>query len=853
MSFDLGSAHGKIELDTSGVNSALSAASASIGAAEGGFMTLGAAATGLATILAAGVVAAVAAVSGAMAVGVYSSEEWASQLEMLHNLLAMSAEDASNYAAAMNGVGLSVEEGTAGLAMFVRAAENARMQASSQTQAFTDSMASLTESHASAQKDIAEAMTTAQENYAERAKAIWSDLADQKLTIEENLADSIEQMQDNLADNLQNMARTRGLQIDQFARDAAKINSDAADSQAKNTRNETKSLAQLDKDETKALLGARTLEQQAQIRREFEDRRQQIKDDAAERAKEIEEKRKEHQDELETTKRLAKEQFDYQMAQATEHEKKQEEIAERAATRAEARADKAAAKQEAAALRQELREEAAIKRREEREDAAFARQSERMEHSLTRVEANNPFTRALDKLNLSARDATGGLKEAAPLFDEIRNKLNQMPDSLEKSQIILALFGRGGSKFFEFMYQSQASIDRSKQVAAAFGMIMSDADLKKQVEFGHELDRIGMAFLGVRKMIGDELMPYLEKFATEFVDWLIKNGPTLRAIIHDIGATFKEIAVAIQTGDWSKLTGKAKDALDGLWKMVTKWITDNGPELQKQMLTWVDQFWTWLTDPEHGAIVQGMEKLTLLLNAFSAWATDGDTQHTLQQGGETVATTLLTGLENILKSPLVRKVLEKLLPALLEAVAGVAVALANIGGNIAVGMLAGLVKEITSGRLGLALNEFTAALGRGVVSILSDLVWTGAQLAIDIIDGLIKGFDDNADKVKTKLKEIIDAAVQGIRDFLDMHSPSEVFAELGRNMAMGLIQGYGSPQLNLQPVINGWQGGGSSGGMNIHGDVHVHFTGVSAPTTKAEADRSAGLFVQALRGRGGLP
>ncbi len=851
MSFNLGSAHGKIDIDVEGVKKAIQEMNGSLSDAEGGFDKLGSAAIGVSTVLTASLVAAVAAVVGEMALGVHTSMEWADQLEMLHNLLAMSAEDASLYATSMNRVGLSVEDGTAGLTMFVRSAENARLQSQAQANAAGDALAALTESHTSTMTDLAEAMTQAQANAADRTAAIWQNLADQKELIESSLADTIESIREGLVRSEQDMARSRRLELEQFARDGATIDTDAAKTTAKNARDRDKSLASLDKDETKAMLGARSLEQQAQIRREFADRREQIKADAEERAKEIEERRKEHQAELAERKREAKEQFDYQFARNQEQARRQEEIAEKAALKAEERAEKQAIKAEAVADKQAAREEAAIKKREDREEAMFTRQTTRISSSLERVQENNPFTRALNKLKISATDAGGSMREATDIFDEFLERIGEMPPSLERSQILLALFGRGGAKFFEWALAGKEGTARAKELAEAFGLILTPEELERQTEFRHTLDEWKVAFTGLHKAVAAEVLPTLMKLSKEGIDWLVKNGPAIRATIHQIADGFRTIAAAIKTGNWDKLIDMAKGALGGLMTMIGKWITDNSPKLQAQLLEWANRFWTWISDPEAGAIVQGIEKLSDLLDSFARWAVDPGTQGQMEEGGHKVATSLLTGLEDLLKSPLVKKVLSELLPKLAVAVAEAGAALLNIGANIAKGILKGLLEELISGRLGAALLAFNNALGKGVLQLVVWFMDAGTNVAKDIIGGLLKGFEDQKEKVKDKLREIIENAIAAIKDFFGMHSPSEAFADLGRNMALGLIKGYGQPKLDFAPVLGGLGQSSAGGGFTINGGVTIQFNGVGAPRTQAEAEHAANLFLQALRARGG--
>lgn len=130
------------------------------------------------------------------------------------------------------------------------------------------------------------------------------------------------------------------------------------------------------------------------------------------------------------------------------------------------------------------------------------------------------------------------------------------------------------------------------------------------------------------------------------------------------------------------------------------------------------------------------------------------------------------------------------------------------------------------------------------------------QAGIDILQGLIDGFWAQADAVTQALADIVNQAVQNIMNLLGMHSPSRVMRDMGENMAKGLVMGWGTPALSLNVASDrGLAGaavpaapvGAETGGGNT---FIINFYGTSAPSNRAEATVSAGLFLDGLRAKG---
>ena len=87
--------------------------------------------------------------------------------------------------------------------------------------------------------------------------------------------------------------------------------------------------------------------------------------------------------------------------------------------------------------------------------------------------------------------------------------------------------------------------------------------------------------------------------------------------------------------------------------------------------------------------------------------------------------------------------------------------------------------------------EVVTTIIETIASKAGDLVQAGIDLMLSLIEGLGQGIEDNADKFREALESFFDHMIQAVKNFLGIHSPSTKFAEIAKDMVMGLIQGIG--------------------------------------------------------------
>lgn len=88
-------------------------------------------------------------------------------------------------------------------------------------------------------------------------------------------------------------------------------------------------------------------------------------------------------------------------------------------------------------------------------------------------------------------------------------------------------------------------------------------------------------------------------------------------------------------------------------------------------------------------------------------------------------------------------------------------------------------------RIGAAVQK----MGMGAVTALRQFVGAFYRIGLDMLTGLAHGIAAKAKDIYDTAKSVVSGAVNGVKGFLGIRSPSKLFAEIGKNIALGLGQG----------------------------------------------------------------
>lgn len=109
------------------------------------------------------------------------------------------------------------------------------------------------------------------------------------------------------------------------------------------------------------------------------------------------------------------------------------------------------------------------------------------------------------------------------------------------------------------------------------------------------------------------------------------------------------------------------------------------------------------------------------------------------------------------------------------------------------------------------------------------MVKATGELAWDFIKGIWEGIKSAADWLWRKISGFFTGIVDGVKDLLGIHSPSREFADIGKNMSLGLADGIKGSIGLVDRAMDKLEGSVSG----IKANLNVNATGfVTAGTPK---------------------
>lgn len=161
--------------------------------------------------------------------------------------------------------------------------------------------------------------------------------------------------------------------------------------------------------------------------------------------------------------------------------------------------------------------------------------------------------------------------------------------------------------------------------------------------------------------------------------------------------------------------------------------------------------------------------------------------------GVQILTSLQDGIINSISS------LVSSLPQVISAIAGFIAdnlpAIVNAGISVLVNLASGIVSAIP--QLVAVLPQIISAIVNGIGNLMGSIVDIGEN----IVQGIWEGIQNMATWIKNKVTGFFSGIVDGVKGLLGIHSPSTVFADMGKNMALGLGGGWDNEYSHIRRDI----------------------------------------------------
>ena len=392
--------------------------------------------------------------------------------------------------------------------------------------------------------------------------------------------------------------------------------------------------------------------------------------------------------------------------------------------------------------------------------------------------------------------------------DEFNEKLAKCSSESERNQLIMetlaGTYDEAANAFYrnnEALVESRNAQVQMDAVLAQLGQTVSNIRSQLTAEFLPSIANVATAFnnmlngvegadqqfaTAVQGLVnqGVSLLPQFLNFGTQILTSLlsgiVQSIPTLVSAVPQI---VSEIGTAL-----SALLPQVLDMGVQLLSQFTSGIESGLPDMVSRIPEIITQFLNYITEQFPTILEKGVELLNNLVDGIIG-----------------AIPTMVAALPEIITS--FTKFIANNSPKIVSA-----------GIDILKNLITGIIDAIPD--LVESLPQIIDAIITGIENLMDGIVDVGKA----IVEGIWDGISGAAGWLYDKVSGFLDGIVDGAKEFLGIHSPSTVFADMGRNMALGLGQGWNSEYDRIRRGIEG--------GMNF-GTANVDFASSGLGTASA--------------------
>lgn len=288
----------------------------------------------------------------------------------------------------------------------------------------------------------------------------------------------------------------------------------------------------------------------------------------------------------------------------------------------------------------------------------------------------------------------------------------------------------------------------------------------------------------VSSLIGGivQLGEHSEELITAVVSLLGTIIDGLIVLVPKVG----ELIVALIDAILPVITDKVPDLIAAGWKILTELlngIENNIGDIVESVSNIIIKFTTGLSEKAEDLITAGSKLLTAILDGIEANISDVTTS---------AANVVIAFLQSIAAQiPGVITAGVDIIVAILNGIANNMGRIVTAGANIIIEFLKGIGREsqrVIQAGWDLIIG-FINGLADSVEKNMPELRKAAVRLAGAVVDGFTGGLADKARDLVSRTIAPFRDAVNGIKNFLGIHSPSKVAAEIGGFFGQGFILG----------------------------------------------------------------
>jgi len=160
---------------------------------------------------------------------------------------------------------------------------------------------------------------------------------------------------------------------------------------------------------------------------------------------------------------------------------------------------------------------------------------------------------ALQSLGISAFDATGNIRPAVDIFQEVSDRLSVMPEGLEKTSLMMDIFGKSGAEMGDAMGLAAGSgLAAANTEAERMNLNFSQEKTDNIIKSQQGINDLKTAFSGLGTDLVTSALPAMDKLVLA-LRWLIDNKPILYGVIVTLGAIAVSWLVSVAVAGWAAI------------------------------------------------------------------------------------------------------------------------------------------------------------------------------------------------------------------------------------------------------------------------------------------------------------
>jgi len=114
---------------------------------------------------------------------------------------------------------------------------------------------------------------------------------------------------------------------------------------------------------------------------------------------------------------------------------------------------------------------------------------------------------AFERLGVSVKNQDDSFKQTDELLMEMSDRFSEMPGSVEKTALMMDLFGRSGAQLAQFLSVGSDGLQKLGDDAERLGGVMKEEAARKSESFIDALTRMNLAAEGVNRNLGERMQP----------------------------------------------------------------------------------------------------------------------------------------------------------------------------------------------------------------------------------------------------------------------------------------------------------------------------------------------------------